>query len=440
MAYVRPDNVITPQNITYAMTGGNLNTALSGTLETISRDSLFGSAILSNKAQSPQDAWGYPRIPAIRSLSNPDAAGWYTVSETDIPSGETIYSSLMGTPYLNVSTTQDTQFTATTSYFSLNCTAPTVTTAAEFNRGAFTSSSTLTLWLRLQSSDDLGSSGSMDWASLIDNMDVMNGNGENGIQNSTKFALSKCNYESTVVSAQIACTTNSPSGPCSVTKIQPYNGSDLANYTIYWGSYALSPFLRAVSGTLQGVPTLHELYVSDPTKIMSGSAGTTSIVNLTSELFTERVQSLVNTFYQVAGGGNAYTEGLTMSYNGQKPLFTANGDYIDQSLVWDVLPYWVALFFFSNAIILLLAIADIICEAKTVSPDFLGFASNLVRNNQYLRKEMRGRKLGGHEKARALSDLCVMLQDDNGGNAKGKIVLAPRSANSVRLRKDRDYL
>ena len=323
-------------------------------------------------------------------------------------------------------------------YLSFNCDTP-ETLAAEqfqFNSSSFYASPSLTLWLRLQNDDATNTSGTMEIASLKMPSNIV-GLGEDvmGPGANTTFEYSKCSFQNTIVTAYIICISGfDNNGFCSVSKIQQYNGTNQTSYQAHWNVPAMQSFLQAVPDATIGSPTLQELYLTNPSTIISG--GVSDFTNLTGKIFTDRIQVLVNTFYQVSGGGSAFTEGLKTGSK-DTTIFSAAGYYVDESPTWVLSISWTVIFFICNTTILLLAIVDIVCRIAKVSPDFLAYGGSTMRS-KYWPKDVRGTKISGYRKAKSMRGQVILQGKDRRKGGK-RVTLAPKTEDSERLSKDIVY-
>ncbi|OCK80097.1 hypothetical protein K432DRAFT_393328 [Lepidopterella palustris CBS 459.81] len=116
-------NVSSSVGATYLDTRQASKFGVSGTPEALQTplNAIYLAALMSSEPtkNSSMDLWGNVKIPAYKQLaaSLPEASsGWISV-----PQGAVSYSSLLGIPALNISTTGNTTFAVETTYLDLDC-------------------------------------------------------------------------------------------------------------------------------------------------------------------------------------------------------------------------------------------------------------------------------------------------------------------------------
>lgn len=322
-------------------------------------------------------------------------------------------------------------------------------TFGSLDRSNSVSSVSQTLWLTQSEG------GGFTYSSVIDPTNLQNGN-DSIPNNNTLLISSACHYDSTVVEAEIMCNISETA--CEVDRVRPNKAlSALAqtNLTLDMtfsdsDNSVLQNFINTSPESSTGVPTLIESYITDPLDLFNGS-GTQTQDYLDQELdvgdFTANLALLLNTFYQSGRGPSAYIndpmvpgfdDDFNIAANGIAQNVTAA--YLNYSDIVAISPAWLTVFLFADVVLLVFALADIIWEARTISPDFLGFASSVVRSNKSLKKKLLGdTALSGVEKARALASKVVMLQDVKATSEVGKIVLGEATDMSKRLERGRMY-
>ena len=76
---------------------------------------------------------------------------------------------------------------------------------------------------------------------------------------------------------------------------------------------------------------------------------------------------------------------------------------------------------------------------QTISPDVLGFASTVIRKSKYVKLPPVGSAASGAERARALGDIKVMMQDVKPNDPVGRIALGTADSKAARLQPRRSY-
>jgi hypothetical protein len=112
-----------------------------------------------------------------------------------------------------------------------------------------------------------------------------------------------------------------------------------------------------------------------------------------------------------------------------------------QDLVFDVDHTWASITLAGSIFLLLIGVLSVLLESVLVAPDTLGYVSSVARNSRYLHLPKRkvGGAMSGADRARALRDVQVMMQDVKSDAEVGKIALGMKTDKAVRLVNGRVY-
>lgn len=428
---------------------------------------IYGSALLTGTtfAENWVDGWSNAKVPVLsnRSSDFESAAGYSPGWISN--SSWTTFTSLIGLPISYTEAGTVSSILVNTSYFMFDCDDPNLSTPAVFNTttsngtAKFSSdfgTASRTLWLSYTNNSTLGAngpaSGTMEWASVgyykdLEHLDCnetttgsVNCTREYYPDPDTSFVYSSCRVKSVGIQINLAC---SDSFSCSIDTARIIPDAPFAHLPL--STDMVKHFLQTQSGSAGvSTTTISEAYMAGAASVLQYLTGQyktgDDIAALDAPSFTSNMQTMWNTFYALYYGNEAYTEGISANAaNASESIAATTGKFTTDEKVYSLAPGWTALYFFSCVVLMVLAILDIVWEAKTISPDFLGFASSVVRNNQRLNKHLKDSNLSGVQKTRAMGNMEVMIQDVNSTANVGKIALAPSVASSVRLRKTRQY-
>jgi hypothetical protein len=105
--------------------------------------------------------------------------------------------------------------------------------------------------------------------------------------------------------------------------------------------------------------------------------------------------------------------------------------------LWGINWAFIAIFEFCALTLLLIGLAGIVLEDRTIAPDVLGWVSNLARQSKYVKlPKVEGDDgvMSGAERARKARDTMVMMQE-----IRGRIVLGNVTEGAARLEKGKVY-
>jgi hypothetical protein len=166
-------------------------------------------------------------------------------------------------------------------------------------------------------------------------------------------------------------------------------------------------------------------------------------VNLSS--FTANLAFLMNTFWTIGFAPTNLTDDLmnnaSASFNPglNAKLSVVSATKLDDQEIFNTQWGWFAALMVCSVFLLLAGIFSIWWDARTVSPDVLGFASSVVRKSKYVQLPPVDNAASGAERARALGDVRVMMQDVKPQAPVGKIALGTAHPNAQRLQPGRNY-
>jgi hypothetical protein len=268
------------------------------------------------------------------------------------------------------------------------------------------------------------------------------------------YAYAFCGLSQTFVDSDISCL-DSNCTVVNITKIPNVPPTIMTDF--------IDEFLKASDTGLSDYPyigdttfSMTELWIRNQSNATEPGAGDyCDLSSLNPQEFTQSLAYLINTFYSTGFthdyqvGSIAWnstvtlSDGLTNSSDTIRLTLQAEGVHTYQS---DIAPFlfridwlFLTLFEFCAVMLLLIGIVGVLLESKTIAPDILGFASNLARQNRYVKLPKVDGRMSGGERARRLKEVRVMMQDVRGGEEVGKIVLGNANESAERLRPGRLY-
>jgi len=167
--------------------------------------------------------------------------------------------------------------------------------------------------------------------------------------------------------------------------------------------------------------------------------------NLTGAQISTNLGQLVNTLW-LAGIGLDLFLGANLSEafeeEGANPPIWVPGNATGHTdsvkiNVYVVSWAWCVVLIICSVFLLVASTAAAIFEARTIGPDFLGFANTAVRKGVKLPKHMNS--LSARDRLQALQEHEVLLQDVRPGDDMGKVALGVKEEHSVKLVHGRQY-
>ena len=170
---------------------------------------------------------------------------------------------------------------------------------------------------------------------------------------------------------------------------------------------------------------------------------------VTPDVFEARIAYLFNTFVDLANSASYF-------YYYQKSDFQEgdidpgtfatikDAQWSHTESIFALQRIYAALFLVCAGLLFIGGVASVVVETRTVAPDVLGYVSTVVRNSRYLKlPKTKTAKIhtamNGAQRARALRDTVVMMQDVKAESDVGKIALGIKTEEAQRLRHDRMY-
>ncbi|KAF2152213.1 hypothetical protein K461DRAFT_312969 [Myriangium duriaei CBS 260.36] len=191
-----------------------------------------------------------------------------------------------------------------------------------------------------------------------------------------------------------------------------------------------------------------EKYIYEPTYASLSEADqaealntTTGFEGITGDQIAENLGILVNTLWMAGHQPALYLgSNLTESSNTSGISLAGSVDGKAVGLLrqsYEVAWVWVVVLIVCSVLLLVAAVAAAMFEARTIGPDFLGFANTAIRKGVKLPPHMNA--LSARERLQAMQECEVLLQDVRPGLEMGKIALGVKDEKSVKLVHGRTY-
>jgi len=401
-----------------------------------------------------EDMFNNALIPVLPTSALSSDQNW-TMIDT---SNNNNYTSLYGLPvafpnsdnetdYKSSSSDLDPTFTiiAKAGYLTFNCSELNTTTMEDsgymFQNETPAGGNLQTLYVAMTPMEGT-TQGGMAFASLITrnttdpeafvNIDMNNPN------YTDTYAYTYCNFKQTFVDVNISCTD----GDCFAAAVRPSAGSHLF---LFSGNQTDQGFMAAagVGSTTDGVATDTERFIMNGYVIDSNT--TVDLTAISHTDFTTRMSLLLNTYWQIGFGPTHFadslmnkTAGLALSYD--------KGLRIDQIPICTTSWGWFAVLMVSCVFLLLASILSIIWDARSISPNVLGFASSVLKESNHIRLHDMPADLphvrpsaGVRELVRKLGNVVVVMQDTKPEDPVGRIELGADHPGVKKLEVGRGY-
>ncbi|KAF2028274.1 hypothetical protein EK21DRAFT_114047 [Setomelanomma holmii] len=407
---------------------------------------LFVAALLTSRhnIDTPMDLFGHVRIPDIDTLnaSSSTVSGehWHGITTTSGLS----YTSVFGVPVAGVPRAGNSSFALTSHYWSLDCAKPADNGSTLWNSDFAPNNTKLASLKATGPSFDL----------LVDNQGSTDGeiafryfSRRNDTARSTSVISISCTIRPAIVLSKVTCLDND----CRVRAMRKasQNPSDI------WSDTTPLAMFRALADRLPGIDIsatqdsqlgneLVERWIMNPMLDLDDlRAGFVDVSYLRHELFTNRLQMAINTFWDSSVGGNAIRMDETLdkeTYEAFRPAWNETDIQITKH---DgpryVCHFWLAGTTMAISFVLLLAAnLSLVLGIITRTPDLLGYVAMAARDNPHFDRYVCSH-LDGKETARALRDVRVMIGDVNGKGDVGHIALATMESGTTRLSWKRMY-
>ena len=453
--------------------------------------SMYVSAVLgpSNTKNGSMDLWGNVKIPYQSSLEE-TADGWAS------PNDSTVYSSLTGIPIAGIQTGK-TDFSMESSYMELNCgsivgmntfidlqpfeydsltnatyllsngtyhgsntSATTLSSntstatwslgldtfiSPQFNRSLSTNSSSKSCqpgdngyiaspcYLR-GLSDSQASSGTL----LFQSLDV-----SSDTNSSPTIRAAFCQVQQIYVESNITCTQSvNAQTDCHVVAQR--------NSERHRAPSAIIPlsFPEVFDAISLGLPrsfgTTQSSSKSDPSVFYLNSTSTTDIAqadgpailtSLPANVFSVRLGQLLNTYYSLSQTNTLMTEGSFSSFPDKiSTMATLTASEEIYSVSWA----WFAFLFIATMLMLLAAIASIICDFINLNPEILGYTSSIIRDSKYVSLPSKDGPLDGLDLTRKNREFPLKMGAVSEGGQLRPSVL--RRDDAIQTSNSREYV
>jgi hypothetical protein len=452
-----PTNNYTTVGLRYVDTGANNANYLSAdsaVFDTVEAEfnRLYPASFLPTYGGYGSDSYGNALIPLLDDNAFTDPSGWQNAD----PGEDPLYASSYGVPialisdYSNTSLyddfTSDSTYSVTipAAYLDFSCSPLQIITdddLVNITDPALTSgeSEEITLYLGMTPMN-AQTNGTLALASLI-TLNTTDPNQSTNVdvnQNAT-YAYTKCSFSQTFVYANITCE----SSQCYTSALKRKPAAAFVNS----GSDNWVSGLLGTSGyTNDSKPTATD---TERYLMSRGNIGSSNPrMNLTTvdlSSFTTNLAFLMNTFWSIGFAPtnltavliNSATREFNPGLNTKLSLIPASK--IDEHDVFQTNWGWLAALMLCSVFLLLAGIFSIWWDARTVSPDVLGFASSVVRKSKYVQLPSVDNAASGAERVRALGDVRVMMQDVKPLAPVGRIALGTAHPNAKRLEPGRSY-
>ena len=429
-----------------------------------SLNAVFQSTLTSIQRVRGSDVWGNVKIPVLEYMpsyiAGHDEDSWYEFDENDYNSP---YSALNGIVISGLRDNIDTNFTMESTYFNLTCTDPKIFDYGTNNDGTYGGFANWTGPL-LQRGDnasllfnglDSGTSGGVWNSYMVDS----NYNHTPKSDPYPKFniiyasmgdsegwvAAYNCTVGNYYVESEILCTGSN----CHVRRVRPSqkatwstSGWPFPGESITVPYNMLNWLGTATAQQRSAVISAIDYYIagSDTPFVATGSGATISYDNVTGSQLAKRLQSLLNTGWQLAYQSQATAEkpstnetALALSTNSSTNAVYAGGlgytttattaGTVSRHDIFIANKAWVTATAVVAFILLFCGIASLIFKYGSRSPDILGFVSSMTRDNPNFEHIPGGDKLDGLQRARVLRHVRVQIADVRPWDEDGHVTL-----------------
>jgi hypothetical protein len=414
-----------------------------------------------NYASEPRDLFGNPRIPDINSVVWEDM---YSQNASDSHAVQDIsnltYTSLFGVPIVDIPTSGNVTFTLESSYWEINC--------DPFAPGTYFRDSNVShlydpiLW------DPFGPSFLLD--KLVQRKDNNTWPTENDFvfefrySTKTSFRRSPINDTGVMTTNCIASfrlvesAVDCEAGDCSVHRMR-HGKRDMSHMfrrmtgeaqdfqsNWYWYFECLCQFLGGATKSTK-TSELPEWWIMNP-DIALGSSGRqyqyANVSTLPPEVFSRRLQVVMNTFWDATLNatyrtGNLTSEGLGSKIMNSSAWNTTNargshykGDQYICNTTFAALTIVISWFLFTAAGV------SVFLGIITRAPDILGYVSSLARDDPYFTRHVPSH-LDGLETTRVLREVRVIIGDVHKEAAIGHVAFASMETRPGRVDRKRQY-
>lgn len=414
-------------------------------------NAVFQATMTSLENTKGRDIWGNIKIPVMQYMtSQVGSDGWLDFDENTYNAP---YSALNGLIISGLRDDTSSNFSVESSYFNLSCTGPkffnmSVGPAEDFGGFVQYASPFVTRNNNASSLFVSDSSSTFAWNSYVVDTNynhtphsdanpvynIIYASQYGGQEDQTDIIIAayNCSVGITYIENDLLCNGKS----CQVRRLRPSRkfGPNLSGYP--WPSLSISPVYwllswmgTATSMTGSGDASPIDHYISGSNTPFDITQ-TISYANVTGEQVEKRLQSLVNTGWQLAYQGSATAQApsenltaLARSEDSATPNWDSGSGGVGypvgnavatMTLTTDVFVVhrvWVAVTAIVSIVLLLCGIAGMAFKYVSHSPDILGFVSSMTRDNPNFEHIPGSDRMNGLERARAMRNVQVQIVD-----------------------------
>jgi hypothetical protein len=419
-------------------------------------------------AGETRDLFGNLRIPDIYSvvpenMSSQNASGWHAVRGiTDLT-----YTSLFGIPVVDIPTSGNVTFTLESSYWEINCDP--WTPGAHFRSNKSTASDPY--YGRLDHSPWGPSFVLLSYGLRTGNTTWPTGNDfvfsfgystkasfSSPSNNGSWVMTANCTASFRLVESGIDCEA----GDCSVQRMrhgkrdmshifrrinsEPSNLDFKSNWVWYFDCLCrfLGGTTRSTSHSISS--ELPEMWMANPESVLGSFGPASNFVNLSTlppEVFSRRLQMVMNTFWDATVNSTYRTGNLTSQGLGQLANSSAwnttnalGGRYHGDQYKCNTT--FAALTIVISWLLFIAAGTSVVLGIVTRAPDILGYVSSLARDDPYFQQHVPSH-LDGLEATRKLRNVRVILGDVRKEAAIGHVAFASMEIGPSRVSRKRLY-
>jgi hypothetical protein len=405
-------------------------------------NALYGACLLAPKSvrNSARDLWSNVKIPLLDELSSDESSSnpWITINYTP----NTTYASLTGLMIAGLPSEGISNFTLETQYLDLVCSDGSQVPQDTLNatlEGKITYHNSSNLFTDLAVAAVPGLSNSFFIDTNTKNTDLVTYKeypnlvyGSNTFDNDTW--LFNCTIGTTRVEASIMCNADL----CFVDRMRhsekdkrPSIVNDFATIPSTFGNLIIYfPWTAGMLHDAVFAPT--DLYMQGFTSPYESSYDVVSrFANVTAKVFSHRLSTLINTFWQaaLAPATTVITPSNNLSIYADPSNILASpfatkptiADTARTIVTYKASRVWNGLLLVTTLILQFCAIAGLYLKYKATAPDLLGYVSSLTRDNPFTLVPEGGNTLDGLERALLLRNLKVQVGDVKREEEKGHI-------------------
>lgn len=260
------------------------------------------------------------------------------------------------------------------------------------------------------------------------------------------YAYTTCNFTQVLIDATIFCQSNQ----CYTTAIRLTPEEEKpANDYAFSGveNWLTEMFGERPTDESTLFPTNFELWLNGTDRSSSSSGLSIDLTALPQDFVEYKLAVLMNTWWTIGFSPANFTTPLSNSTDNPQlsntgveiPISWGRAVIINSNSMFVTRWGWLAVLILCSTALLLAGIFSILWDARTVSPDVLGFASSVVRKSKYVQLPKVNSAASGAERARALGEVRVMMQDVKPTAEVGRIALGTAHANAQKLTLGRIY-